>query len=283
MPENGRLTQDEAVRLLRADPSHTDLIRDAYLGADVMDSAQRFVASAEFQEVRRLLSPKLDSALVVDVGSGTGIAAHAFADAGSRMVCAIDPDSSEDVGLGASRRLGGAPFQRVKAIGEALPLRDESVDVVYVRQTLHHARDLGLFLGECARVLKRGGVLLATREHVADDTRQLDVFRRNHPIHQLAGGENAFRLDEYLNAIRAAGLVVEQILGPWDTVINAFPAARSETERLTYPTVRLRQRFGFPGELLARIPPVQWAAWKWLKRPLPGRLYSFVARKTNYS
>lgn len=273
------MSVDEAVRLLRADPRHADLIRNAYLGADVMDSARRFAASAEFQEVRRLLSLDLSSALVADVGSGTGIAAYAFAVAGSRLVCAIDPDPSEEVGVGASGRLGADRFQRVIAVGEALPLRDDSVSVVYVRQTLHHARDLGMFLHECARVLKPAGVLVATREHVADDARQLDAFRRNHPIHQLAGGENAFRLDEYLQAMQAGGLVVEQILGPWDTVINAFPAAGSETECLTYPSMRLRQRFGLPGELLARLPFVQWALWKWLKRPVAGRLYSFVARK----
>jgi hypothetical protein len=37
-------------------------------------------------------------------------------------------------------------------------------------------------------------VLLATREHVVDDPAQHAEFLARHPVHQLAGGENAFSL-----------------------------------------------------------------------------------------
>ena len=65
---------DEAIRTLRASPAHVALVRDAYLGRDVKESAERFLTSAEFQAVRLLLDGKLERAVVLDVGAGTGIA-----------------------------------------------------------------------------------------------------------------------------------------------------------------------------------------------------------------
>jgi hypothetical protein len=99
-------------------------------------------------------------------------------------------------------------------------------------------------------VLKQGGVFMATREHVVDDGAQLARFLRRHPVHRLAGGEHAYSLDRYLNAIRAAGLSVEAILGPWDSVINAFPIARSEDELRDLPRTVRRLR---PGRLYVSV------------------------------
>jgi len=43
-----------------------------------------------------------------------------------------------------------------------LPLPDESVDTILSTQTLEHIRDVGFYLGECARLLKSKGVLILT-------------------------------------------------------------------------------------------------------------------------
>ena len=134
-------------------------------------------------------------------------------------------------------------------------------------------------LAESARVLRPGGVLLACREHVVDDAEQLRAFLAAHPVHQLAGGENAFTLDAYLHAIEAAGLVLERVLGPWDSVINAFPVVRNETELADVPRVVLQQRFGRIGRLAGSIPIVRRAVWARVRRPQPGRMYTFLAIK----
>jgi SAM-dependent methyltransferase len=271
---------DEAVRSLRASPAHVALVRDAYLGREVKDSAERFLASAEFQAVRALLEGKLEGARVLDVGAGTGIASHAMLAAGAATVIALEPDPSDEVGRGAIARLAAGPrLQIIDAWGERSGLPSSSVDVVYTRQALHHSADLDQMLAESARVLRPGGVLLACREHVVDDAEQLRTFLAGHPVHQLAGGENAFSLDAYLHAIEAAGLVIERVLGPWDSVINAFPVARSETELADLPRLVLEQRFGRIGRLAGSIPLVRRAAWVRLRRPRPGRMYTFLATK----
>jgi len=165
------------------------------------------------------------------------------------------------------------------AYGESLPLASGSVDIAYSRQVLHHARDLDALVAEVARVVRSGGRFLACREHVVSDDRELADFRAAHPVHRLAGGENAFRLERYRAAIEGSGLRLDAIVGPWDSVVNAFPSVRSTADLQALPVDRLVQRFGMAGAAAARIPGVQALVRRRITRPTPGRLYSFVATK----
>jgi SAM-dependent methyltransferase len=271
---------DDAVRRLRAEPAYADLVRDAYLGRDVADSALRFAGSGEFAEVRELLGAALSGAVVADLGAGTGIASHAFLAHGALRAVALEPDPSDEVGQGAIRRLpGGEAIEIVAAYAERIPLGNASVDIVYARQVLHHTRDLAAALRECARVLRPGGIFLACREHVVDDDAQLQRFLAEHPVHRLAGGENAYSLAQYEDAITGSGLRLERTVGPWDSVINAFPVVRSDTELRELPRTRLRARLGPLGAAAARVPAVVSLVRRRIERPNPGRMYSFLARK----
>jgi 2-polyprenyl-3-methyl-5-hydroxy-6-metoxy-1,4-benzoquinol methylase len=274
------ITTDEAVRRLRADPEWIDLVRDAYLGRDVDDSARRFSESGEFAEVKRILGRKLAGATVLDLGAGIGMAASAFAALGAARVIAVDPDPSDEVGRGAMARLAGrGEFEIVDGYGEAIPLGDKSVDIVYCRQVLHHARDLQQVLRECARVVRPGGIVLACREHVVDDDLQLRQFLDGHPVNRLAGGENAYRLAAYLDAITSAGLVVDHVFTPWDSIINVFPGARTQAEVEAVPMRKLVGRIGPIGHVAIHIPGVKSAIWRRIYKPVPGRMYSFLAHK----
>jgi SAM-dependent methyltransferase len=275
------MTIDEAIVTLRQDPQHAALVRDAYLGPDVLDSATRFMTSGEFIQLKKLLGKKLEGGTVVDLGAGTGIASYAFAKSGAAHVWAVEPDTSGEVGRGALARLvSGLPVEIVDAVGEHLPLRDDSADIVYARQVLHHATDLRKVLEECRRVLKRGGTFIACREHVANSPEELRLFLDSHPVHRLAGGEHAFALQEYLSAIRLSGLTLVKVYGPLDSVINTFPEIRTEEERIRYPRVRLERKLGRLGGALASFPGVRGFMWRRLAaHTVPGALHSFVAVK----
>lgn len=271
---------DDAIRAIRADPHCATLVQDVYLGPDVDDSARRFRESVEFEEVCRVLGARLPGAVVLDIGSGVGIAARAFARMGARDVHALEPDDSDLVGQRAFQR-GAVPpnVHIVGAVGEQLPLKSGSVDIVYCRQVLHHIPDLRAATVECARVLRPGGVLLACREHVVDDEQQKARFLRDHPVHRLAGGENAYRLDEYVSAIVGAGLRLEWAKGQWESPINAYPVVRTHAEFEDYAGVLLRRRLGAAGALLAVVPGTRALVRRWLNRCWPGRPYTFLATR----
>jgi ubiquinone/menaquinone biosynthesis C-methylase UbiE len=276
-----KLSVGEAIRVLRQDPACEQLIIDSYLEEDIAGAAQRFVTSAEWTSVMDLVGRNVVGRTVLDLGAGTGIATYALRASGASYVIALEPDPSEVVGYSALKRLVGkdSGVAVVASIGESIPLDTESIDLIYVRQVLHHIHDLDSLMRECYRVLRPGGAFLATREHVVDNENQLREFLATHAIHRLAGGENAHSLTRYERSIRQSGLKLEETIGPWDSVINAFPAVRTPAELEQYPVELLKNRFGAPGTFLARVPGANALTWKRIRRPKPGRLYSFLARR----
>jgi SAM-dependent methyltransferase len=276
----GQLTWEEAVRWYRAQPDNESAVRENYFDLPVRQAAERFAASEEFAEVRRLLGEGGGEPLL-DLGAGNGIASYALARAGWR-VTALEPDTSAEVGTGAIRLVAqetGLPIRVVEDWGERLPFADESFAAVHARQVLHHASELDSMAAEMARVLRRGGKALVTREHIADDERQLEEFRASHPLHGLYGGESAYPLEHYHEAFRRAGLVVRETWGPLESILNFFP--RTEEER----QIRLRQIADRSWLRLGRL--LSWSACfrsyqlkRYTQRDnVPGRIYSFLLFK----
>src|SRR5438105_8052686 len=129
------MTVDQAIRYMRNNAQYADVIRDAYLGPSVSADARRFEASAEFSEVMLIAGSHVRCGDVLDLGAGAGVASHVFAANGARVVYAVEPDLSDAVGAVAARRTTGAqPIRTIAAVGEQIPLPDESVDIVYGRQ-----------------------------------------------------------------------------------------------------------------------------------------------------
>lgn len=270
---------DDAVRHLRRRPEFATLVRDAYLGRDVRESAERFAGSGEFEELLRWTG-EVRGLTVLDIGAGTGIASYAFARRGAVVVYALEPDESDEVGRGAIARLShGLPIQALASIGERIPLGDGVVDLVYARQVLHHVADLPSALAECARVLRPGGRFIAAREHAAETDAERAAFLAAHPVHQLAGGENAYPLRAYRDAITGAGLTLEAVLDPWASVLNAFPFVRTQAALDALPRDALRRRFGPLGALLHTVPAVRRALLRRAIPPMAGGMHTFVARK----
>lgn len=279
------MTWEKAVQYLRTLPEHKDLVRDAYLDEDTMSAAKRFHASEEFGEVLRLIGTYMKKNApwdVLDVGAGNGIASYAFAAQGHR-VFALEPDVSSDVGAGAIEKLrekGNVKIEILRSPAEHIALESGVVDVVYIRQALHHAGDLPKMTGEVARVLREGGCLVACREHVVDDKEQLRAFLDTHPLHKFYGGEHAYSLETYTGAITNTGLEIKEVLGPYDSVINFAPGEKAEFRKTIAERFR---RFGIQWIMrgLFRVDAL-WNLFAYLLNRVdksPGRLYSFLAVK----
>lgn len=276
--DSNNYTAEEAVDILRNDPKHIELIRDSYLDKDTLIAANRFMLSDEFNEVLNELNLNIENKVVLDLGAGSGIAAYSFAQKNAKHVFALDPDLSNQIGCGAAQRISqNLPLSVICAIGESIPIKDNSIDIIYLRQVLHHVTDLQSFLSECVRILHPGGLLFATREHVISNNTQREIFLANHPVHQFTGAENAYRLEEYINAIKNAGFSLQAVLGPFDTIINAFPTVKSKDMIKNIPEIVLKEKYGTIGKLLGFMPGVKKLVLKRLNT-IPGRLYSFLGK-----
>lgn len=105
----------------------------------------------------------LQAATVLDVGAGTGAASRAAIRAGAQTVIAIDAATgmlASDVDLRPPAVVGDA---------RRLPLRSACFDVVLAAFSLNHLPDPEAGFVEAARVVRRGGAIVAST-YAHDDT-----------------------------------------------------------------------------------------------------------------
>lgn len=274
------LSWEEAVVWLIAQPDKQDLVHDCYYDASPELAASRYWQSDEWNAIQGLL-PAVPGR-VLDLGAGRGIASYALAKE-SWDVVALEPDPSNLVGAGAIRdiaQLGGLPIEVIQEFGEHIPCESGSFDLVFARQVLHHANDLDALCAEMFRLLKPGGKFIAVRDHVISSAEDLSVFLEIHPLHQLYGGEHAYKTSQYLHALRSAGFNVKQILRSFDSVINYAPHTRSSLRE----EFKLRLRRLSLGSAMGKLFDIKIfmdIALVILSRvdKRPGRLYSFICTK----
>ena len=275
-------TWEAAVQWLREQPDRRDLVEGAYYDDPLLIAAKRYHASAEWAEIHSLLPAQGGAAL--DIGAGRGIASYALARDGF-AVTALEPDGSALVGADAIRQLShdsGLPISVCQEFSEQLPFADAQFDVVFARAVLHHTRDLRGACKEFLRVLKPGGVFVAVREHVISRPEDLAAFLELHPLHKLYGGENAFLLNQYLDAIRGAGFELQHVLSPLESPINFAPhslktlqleIARRIARGIPWLSSVMARALGSPAVWILLLPVLSRIDNR------PGRHYSFVCKR----
>lgn len=279
MSTKSKISWEEAVSQFRNTPGHEQAVLDNYFDLPVIEAVRRFSISPEAREILRLLS-SAPGRVVLDLGAGNGIGSYALAKAGWN-VSALEPDSSMQVGTGAIRewaRAEAIDIQITEEVTLPLPFPDEYFSAIFGRQVIHHLPNLRTGIADLHRLLRPGGLLLATRDHVVNDEHQLAQFLDGHPLHRQYGGENAFSLDAYLSAYRSAGFEILQVFGPLSSILNFYPG--TESERKTFIRDQVSARLGrfaklFQNALLAGL---ETRLAEHYYQP-PGRIYSFLLRK----
>lgn len=264
------MSWEDAVTWVRNQSDQEELVRHCYYDDPISAAAERYYKSREWQAVCAYLPKHSGSAL--DIGAGRGISSFALDKTGWK-VTALEPDLSDIVGSGAINQLISEARINIKVVnewGESLPFSPQTFDLVYCRAVLHHARDLRQLCAEIERVLKPGGYLIATREHVISKKTDLPAFFESHPLHRLYGGECAYLLKEYKNAIKDSGLHLKRVINPFESDINLFPETKDSIKSRLSSKLKIIPKQLIPDFILNLYA---------LYSRAPGRLYSFVAKK----
>ncbi|MCF8428664.1 MAG: class I SAM-dependent methyltransferase [Bacteroidia bacterium] len=284
---------EETIKFIRTKKEYKVLVEKAYFEEDLQLNVERFRKSEEFLETLHILK-NLNKKIVdiLDIGSGNGISAIAFALEGYNVTC-IEPDPSDTIGAGAIEKLKQIynldnlnVFQK---FAEEINFQNESFDLVYARQCMHHALELNKFVSEASRVLKKTGVLFTVRDHVIYNKKDKEWFLKHHPLQKFYGGENAYTSLEYKSAISKAELTLIQEIKYYESVINYFPLSKKIKELNGVELSKyLESQLKINHDILYSIPFFKRLYVYYRSKittyneiKVPGRMYSYIAFKNN--
>ena len=147
---------------------------------------------------------------VLDVATGTGFTAFAFAEAAAEVV-ATDITAKmlqEARRLGAERGFRNIHF--LQAAAETFPFRDKSFDIVTCRIACHHFASVPAFLGEVRRILGPTGRLVLVDSSSPEEpdlhTWHQEMERLRDPTHV-----RNYTPSEWRRFIADAGLTLEEL------------------------------------------------------------------------
>lgn len=91
------------------------------------------------------------------------------------------------------------------------PFEDGELDAIVFDASLHHTRSMWATLGECNRVLKKGGILIAQRESYLSALRSKKQIARLLKSPEVAASvsENIYLLEQYLYYLTVSGFEVK--------------------------------------------------------------------------
>ena len=285
------MTWEETIKYIRTKPEYAELVEKAYLEERLELNIERFMASEEWLETLRLLKHHAPIAKkLLDVGSGNGISAIAFAKSGYQ-VTVVEPDTSETIGAGAIRILKDYyrldNIKIIEAFAENAGLQDSSFDIVYCRQSMHHANNLNEFVENITTYLKTGGIFLSARDHVIYNQKDKNWFLQTHPLQQFYGGENAFKASQYRKALHKAKLDIIKEYKYFENTINYFPTTKEIIEKAQKTRWELIQQASkkIPFASSTLLMPIFKFVYQikygvlFDERLIAGRLYSYLAKK----
>ncbi|MDA9267064.1 class I SAM-dependent methyltransferase [Salibacteraceae bacterium] len=280
----------ETIIDIQNNPEFNALVRQTYITSDLEWNVRAFEESEEFLATLEFIQQYTNSkGKLLDIGAGNGISSIAFSKLGYQ-VTALEPDPSDLVGAEAIRRLGkNHSLENLSVIEgyaeDIIEGKAEYFDLIYARQSLHHAADLKKYVENAFYMLKPGGLFLTIRDHVVNDRVDLESFLNHHPLHKFYGGENAFTEGQYLEAFTDAGFRILKIYKHYDSVINYAPLTKLEVD--TIPSELQKKLSRYIGKLAFKRPVLKFVRFVYdlLGRKLydeqiiPGRLRSFILTK----
>lgn len=114
-----------------------------------------------------MCAPRGSVSTILDLGCGTGRYSGALANHFKANVIALDRSAKM---LAEAHKKNASRVSHVRGPGESLPLRDGTVDMIFMSMVFHHFEDPFGALRECRRLLRAGGTVClraATTDRIA--------------------------------------------------------------------------------------------------------------------
>jgi ubiquinone/menaquinone biosynthesis C-methylase UbiE len=208
-------------------------------------------------------------ALVLDVATGAGYTAFAFARSGCRV---IPSDPTHEMLLathdGWSERFD-TRVACVESWAEALPFSAASLDAVVAHRAPHQFADQAAFASEGRRVLRPGGVLGISDQSPPDGWEDWhnDLERMRDPTHEHARSPHEWRAIAEAAGLRIRDTDVvyqEHGLDDWldrvscpperrETVVRMFAEIPEEIRDVYRPVLEQPRRFRTPQHVLVAV------------------------------
>lgn len=184
---------------------------------------------------------------VVDVATGAGHTAYAFAPFVDRMIATDITESMLELTKKTAEERGLTNVETTIAKAESLPFDDGSITGVTCRMGAHHFDDVPKFLEEAYRVLAPGGWLLVV-DTIGDDDDEADgqvdhLERVRDPSHR-----RNYRTFEWKRMAEDAGFKVEHTEESWKAIdiedwLNRMRVADEDKEHLRQVIDNAKGRF----------------------------------------
>ena len=171
-------------------------------GGGASAAAWRHIAGTRRQIAALLAADPVDPAsILVELGADHCQATDLFLAAGARVLAVDVTDHMADAALADSEER----LVRLRADMNRLPIRSDSVDVVWATAAAHHSWDLPATLHEAARVLRPGGRLVLCSEPMPGRIRHLVGAGTGAEERALGINETWIPRREWLRLAREAG------------------------------------------------------------------------------
>lgn len=136
---------------------------------------KNYVPGRSWNAIGHFLLRLVPEIIVADLGAGEGMISQLLAERAKRVYCIDRSKSMVRIGTELSEKNG--LLNLVYKLGdlEKVPLKDCSVDLALMSQSLHHAERPSLALTEACRILKPGGqlIILDLKQHQFEKAREL--------------------------------------------------------------------------------------------------------------
>jgi ubiquinone/menaquinone biosynthesis C-methylase UbiE len=186
----------------------------------VPDFHQGFIGYAEHMTRYLAAVEPCRGKVVLDIASGSGYGSFELAKVADRV---IGVDVSEDAVTYAKEHYPADNLEFVVGSGTAIPLEDDSVDVVVTFETIEHIDDYRTFVRELRRVLRPGGLAIVSTPN------DLEYEENNHfHLHEFEREELNALLREHFPVIE------EYFQATWKYVaLDRLEALLADSDRRT--------------------------------------------------